>query len=1218
MKILAIRLKNLASLAGEQAIDFTAEPLASAGLFAITGPTGAGKSTLLDALCLALFGSTPRLGGASALSKVPDGADELGSSDERNLLRRGCASGYAEVDFVGVDGLVYRARWDARRAKEKVGGRLQQSTQSLVELGSGQVLASGKKREFRELLEQRLGLSLPQFTRAVLLAQSEFSAFLKASDDDRGTLLEKLTDTGLYSRIGQASFEAMKTAREAVTALEQQAGGLQPLSDEQRQALQQQHDEQLAQLRALQGQLEQLKQQRQWLAERDRLQTERDAAQQQLAEARAEYEQLADARRILELFGQLAPQRHRFARQQALAPQLATVAQTLARQQAEHDRLKERLAQLQAACEAATSELEQAEKAQREATPALARARKEEEALAHVAADLEKAGQEARLATAAHHTGETQVAALKEQQARAAEQLTALTAALEASADLHWLCSSWSGYRPRLQQAVQLAARLGQGQRELPALEQAANRAEAAQQKAREALDGLLRELGSDTGLAEQLARLARQLDDWHAAERGLEILETRWSRQQALIAQRHALDSTLAARQQALEALTAEGKQVRSERDVAEQALNVTLALLERQRLARSASVETLRASLRPDEPCPVCGSAEHPWHTPNALLAALGQQDEAEAERARAQLKAADERLQALRDRHTELNTELKENARTRQALAQEIEALQAQLAELPDHAELEAQPADARADWLNERLADVRQRIAEAGTRQQHLLGLQQRTERLQRDWQSAREACVEATARRDRQREALARDGQRLEEELAEFAESMPAGLLACWREAPAETFMQLDARIQARREQLDRQIELVDEQQRRQAALEREQAEQQHRLAAEQACKQRLADLEQRRQSGQQALRSALGEQPSAAAWQTQLDQAVQAARVAQAQIDREQQEAKVALTRLESDHQACARRHEELQSERAQLDAELADWRAAHPDIDDATLGQLLQLDDSLLAEARERLQANAEAITRCRARLEERSQRLAGHQAQQQAPLDAEALERQFAEQSRGCEEAEQRCGETRAALIEDDRRRAQGRELVARIAEAQAEHQRWARIAGLIGSSDGGAFRKIAQAYNLDLLVQHANAQLQQLARRYRLRRGGSPLGLLVVDTEMGDELRSVHSLSGGETFLVSLALALGLASMASSKLRIESLFIDEGFGSLDPESLQIAMDALDALQAQGRKVAVISHVQEMHERIPVQIQVRRLGNGQSGLKIVGGLGG
>ena len=275
-------------------------------------------------------------------------------------------------------------------------------------------------------------------------------------------------------------------------------------------------------------------------------------------------------------------------------------------------------------------------------------------------------------------------------------------------------------------------------------------------------------------------------------------------------------------------------------------------------------------------------------------------------------------------------------------------------------------------------------------------------------------------------------------------------------------------------------------------------------------------------------------------------------------------------------------------------------------------------LEQLLQLDDTLLAEARERLRANTEQLVRGRERLEGCEQRLQAHQAGQPNPPDAETLETQLNAQQTSCDGAELRCSETRAALLDDDRRRSQSQTLLEQVAAATAESQRWGRIAALIGTSDGGAFRKIAQAYNLDLLVQHANVQLRQLARRYRLKRGGSPLGLLVMDTEMGDELRSVHSLSGGETFLVSLALALGLASMASSKLKIESLFIDEGFGSLDPESLQIAMDALDSLQAQGRKVAVISHVAEMHERIPVQIQVQRQGNGQSGLKIVGGPGG
>lgn len=220
---------------------------------------------------------------------------------------------------------------------------------------------------------------------------------------------------------------------------------------------------------------------------------------------------------------------------------------------------------------------------------------------------------------------------------------------------------------------------------------------------------------------------------------------------------------------------------------------------------------------------------------------------------------------------------------------------------------------------------------------------------------------------------------------------------------------------------------------------------------------------------------------------------------------------------------------------------------------------------------------------------------------------------LAPEALNQALGEAETDCTEREHAVAELRAAQLEDDRRLQAREALATQVEAAQAEHRRWGRLSALIGSAEGDRLRKIAQAYNLDLLIRHANAQLLQLVRRYRLKRGGSALGLLVVDTEMADEVRSVHSLSGGETFLVSLALALGLASMASDNLRIESLFIDEGFGSLDPESLQLAMDALDNLQAQGRKVAVISHVQEMHERIPVQIQVRRQGNGLSEVTVV-----
>jgi exonuclease SbcC len=350
----------------------------------------------------------------------------------------------------------------------------------------------------------------------------------------------------------------------------------------------------------------------------------------------------------------------------------------------------------------------------------------------------------------------------------------------------------------------------------------------------------------------------------------------------------------------------------------------------------------------------------------------------------------------------------------------------------------------------------------------------------------------------------------------------------------------------------------------------------------------------------------------LGAHESAEQWQQQLDQAVSQARQSEADASQELHAVHTALVQLVADLKALLERQQALETEQQALDTRITAWRAAHPELDDQGLTRLLAFDEAQVTDLRQQLHTREKAVEQAGVLLQEREQRLAEHQALHNGNLDAEQLDNSLAALNQQLAEGEKHCAELRARQAEDQRRQDANHALAEQIAKAYDQWQRWARLNALIGSATGDTFRKIAQAYNLDLLVHHANVQLRQLVRRYRLKRGGSMLGLLVMDTEMGDELRSVHSLSGGETFLVSLALALGLASMASSTLKIESLFIDEGFGSLDPESLQLAMDALDGLQAQGRKVAVISHVQEMHERIPVQIQVKRQGNGLSTLEV------
>ncbi len=230
MRVLAIRGKNLASLSSEFEVDFQSEPLASAGLFAITGPTGAGKSTLLDALCLALYDSTPRLEKAVARnSEVPDVGDaSIAQHDPRTILRRGAAEGFAEVDFVGNDGISYRARWTVRRARAKADGKLQNSEVSLENLADRQLLGDRRKTETLKLIESKIGLTFDQFTRAVLLAQNDFSTFLKANDDERAELLQTLTGTHTFSEISKQAFVRMRDEKAALDQLREQMANQAP------------------------------------------------------------------------------------------------------------------------------------------------------------------------------------------------------------------------------------------------------------------------------------------------------------------------------------------------------------------------------------------------------------------------------------------------------------------------------------------------------------------------------------------------------------------------------------------------------------------------------------------------------------------------------------------------------------------------------------------------------------------------------------------------------------------------------------------------------------------------------------------------------------------------------------------------------------------------------------------------------------------------------
>jgi exonuclease SbcC len=1270
MKILKIGGKNLASLAGEFSVDFEQEPLVSSGLFAISGPTGAGKSTLLDALCLALYDATPRLLKALGRSVLPDvGAETISTQDTRNLLRRGTAEGYAEVDFVGNDGASYRARWGVRRSRTKAEGALQPTTMSLHLLPALQPVG-GTKTEVKAEIEKRIGLSFEQFTRAVLLAQNEFSTFLKAEDNERGELLETLTGSTIYSEISVRAFERAKLEQAALQRLNLRLADQKPLGAEQRAELEARSTDADQALHALDQRKAALEQELRWHQQAQRLAEEEHQAQATL-QAAVEHQQAAAGRRAaLARSDAVQPARPLAAEIDRIAADIArTEAQIAAgAQQVEQARTNQELAA--AALAQAGAALQAAEQAQIAAKPRLDQARALD---ARIETMLPSYSQTASACEAANYADAAARAALQAKQDERTELLQSQAAGQAwLERHQHWqaLAQSWPRWDVLFSQAGQAAAqaeklaaalarvqRSAKTQRDEEAdaaakLSEADARLKAAEARRQEAI-AILSGLPADK-LQAQRRELEQRRTQLASAEKIWIDLEGRQQRKRQMDAQstqlraaREAADAALLVAQQENTAIMAAFAQ-------AEKSLKMAEA-------ACAESVESLRAALEDDAPCPVCGALDHPYRHDDSGLQGMLAGFRAEVSNCRKQMEANV-------GRQAELRTTVQSSLEQLAAIAMEDKTLQQALerasAAWSSHPLVAAAPAlppePARTAWFEAQLA------AAAG----ELQALEQQ-ERTLHNASAAREqaqaACDTAAADHARllsvasaAQTALAQIGtehKSMEEQRIEVALQLSALLSDLdpafssgdmpsddwkdsWHAGPAAF---REAR-QAESKQWLAQRTAVDE---RAAALSTIDVELKalndtlaktgaDAIAAREAFA--AADLAIRTMQEQ---RMELWDGKEVADIERELQAAVNAARNAVNDRQEAAQQAAQAKVRLDEALAQAAIRTATLRSEADIAQASLSDWLAAfQASQPDAGLQDLEQL-RSLLAQPPQALDAERaalQALDRAAAQattvLQERQRQRSQHQLTEpasalpaappddtgavpdEAPRDsattiallADALNHLLAERKSAHDSATA----LHLSLAQDNARRQQSQAMLAEIEQQEAIEQRWARMNELIGSADGKKFRNYAQQFTLDVLLGYANAHLNHLARRYQLERISNPanpsLGLLVRDQDMGGEMRSVHSLSGGESFLVSLALALGLASLSSNRVRVESLFIDEGFGSLDADTLRVAMDALDGLQAMGRKVGVISHVQEMTERISTKILVRPSAGGKS----------
>ncbi len=936
MKVLAIRGRNIASLEGDFVIDFTIEPLLSAGIFAISGPTGAGKSTILDTMCLALFAKTPRTEqGRKSNVRVKDVNDDvLMQSDPRFLLRRGTASGYAETDFLALNGHRYRARWSLARAREKEDGRLQNARISLINLDTG-VEEPGKNSEIQTRIVELIGLSYDQFTRSILLAQNEFSTFLKAEHDEKAQLLEKLTGTEQYSLISRLIYEKNAEAREAYEKVHILIEGIELLSEEEEKMIRETH-------RELENRFTHL----------EKLKTEH----------------------------------------QALVDSIRNTEKAIFDKQ---NQLNESTDSLKKASELVKVSKEEYTKAQN---------------------------------------------------------------------DQQEVESQYKKIQPELQAARKLDIEL---QAEIRSLKETEEALKEKQQKQKEAEDKLNKLIINQQEAANKRAKLIEWREKFKAKEQVAEQLSTlllHLDNAAAAQAAKEKAEKACKDIQDQLQQLENKINELRKTADLPENEDpdKTTIScrsrreelLLEQARFVTEGDVKTLRDKLSEGTPCPVCGSKEHPYTSPTV---------HAEQEKLNQEIAQLTLRIKYL-DNLSRLFTERRQPAEQLPREENEIKKQSEILIHSLKSADKHFGNDEWQANWLQGPESFRKTLVTFAS------------------DWKTNKEKLGTLE-----QQESIWKSEQQTVEHFLDT--------LRKETNTAQETFTNRSQALQKRQTE-------------RSALLEGKPVEK----------------VEKEYSDKLDFLKSTLNK-----LLQTQTEQAgiTEQLKGVTEQINKDLSKAN---------------------NELAQYKQLLEEWITAYNSSNDEDIPL-----DKAFTDTR---QQKTEITFRIR-KQEENKQKVAGLQKD----LD---IKRQISE--------------------------------------------RWAKLNELAGSADGAKFRRIAQGYTLDVLLNYANIQLRELTNRYYLERVPETLALQVIDRDMCDEVRTVHSLSGGESFLVSLALALGLSSLSSNRMKVESLFIDEGFGSLDADTLRIALDALESLRTQGRKIGVISHVQEMTERIPVQIRVNRAGNGRS----------
>ncbi|WP_196887706.1 SbcC/MukB-like Walker B domain-containing protein [Aureivirga sp. CE67] len=1220
MKILKITLQNINSLKSEKPIeiDFTKDPFLDTGLFAITGSTGAGKTTILDAITIAMYHQVARFRGNSSINRL-EPVVSYGATEASSMVLFECKN------------VIYEAFWGIRLASSN--GKLLASPKEQVRLKNvtTEKIIAEKKTEFKREIEEITQLNFDQFLRSVLLAQGEFAAFLSAKKNDKAALLEQIAGEEIYKRIGEAINSKLYSERKKLETLQAKINSDDLLSEEQRNELNLEEKEITVQEEVLQKELEQVGIYLNWFEKQKSL-------QKKAAEIAFEKENLNKEKEtnhtILDLL-----------QKDILANPFKESLEKIGRNKKEFEERNTKFRLLLPSLEMLQKEVSNL-KIEKEKTAEFVL--KQEEKNKEWQPKMEKVfslDQEIETGKKQVLEKKDKIEKLQEEYAKHKEYLEKLSKEIqlnqEKEKDLNEYISKykyleevqelWKDWNAKLILRTTkfeefLATKLSytSKQKEIQDLQEKEKTKQEFLEKIIKEKDVLEKEVSELLALLEennlkllrsQKEEKQKQINIWGE----LRVFSDRF-------VDLHHKKTHLAKDKKNLEPeiLKLKEENIRLEKEFFQAKKSYEdqekIFLLEQ----KIKSFEEERKKLKVGEACGLCGSLEHPFvekyenvqlsetekelqhrkvtfealqkeKEQNSLL--LAKKEES-LKSILEQLHVVVKEMEGIIQESSKLNLEF--SVSEHQKIVKEVEKRTDELADLQKQI-LELERLEISKEKKQKDFSDIKEEFSQ----------IDKEIESLKAQKESVNKNIQEIFTRKERQEHEIHEMNTDLQIAFSEYEWKVPEiedasrfiaekeSLLKEYRNTSEDLFKVKNLLVS-----LQKEFSLLEENEKKYTSDQKEKTKEIEVL------KQKFGKIKEERIS-------ILPLNETTEVKRKELENVLEDLKNLKKQAEEKLQSQEKNFHQKTKEKELLTSEIENLKSEIEKENNQLLNQ------IEESEFSSLESLERAVLSKEK---RAEFENLQK---KLREKEVEIQTLEKEQKNTLEVlekeknfekteEEFQKELSENQKKLKEIHTKRGEIKQKFEKHKEVKLRNKNTYDLIESQEKEMRKWQRLIDLLGGSKD-AFNTYVQRLTLQNLIRLANVHLAKLNPRYSLKMPGKygkgeELSFQLIDHYQTDEMRLVDTSSGGEKFLISLALALGLSDLSSKNVTIGSLFIDEGFGTLDNNTLETVLATLETLQAQGKMIGVISHVESLKERIPTQIQVQKKSNGVSEVSVVG----